>query len=171
MDIHCSYDALIATNKIIAHPKNRNNHPEKQIKILSKVLKRVGIRKPLIISNLSRNLVAGHGVLEALSSLKISKVPVVYQNFKDEISEYNFMIADNETQRHSFFDMNGFLEDMDEFELNDFNVEEFGLADTLNFETPDIESSDDEPGEDNGDKGRAETKEITCPKCGTLIEI
>ena len=36
--ICCSYTELVNTDKLVAHPKNPNKHPERQIIILGKIM-------------------------------------------------------------------------------------------------------------------------------------
>ena len=168
--IHC-HGELVDISTIKVHPKNKNTHPEKQIKILCKVFKKVGIRRPLIVSENSGYLVAGHGVFAALQELNVNPIPVVFQKFVSEEEEYNFMIADNETARHSVFLLNDFLIDMENFgiDLESLDRENYGLE---NIQGPDFPGQESES-EEEEDKipDRAKTKTFNCPNCGETIEV
>ena len=66
------------------HPKNRNTHTRNQIKRLAKLIQDQGFRVPIIVSELSGFIVAGHGRLVAAKRLKLENVPVIYQSFDNE---------------------------------------------------------------------------------------
>ena len=133
MKIECAYDAIVPLENLKTHPKNRNKHPDKQIKALAKIIKVNGIRSPIVVSNLSGYIVKGHGRLLALTILKVSDAPVDYQDYESEEAEMRDRTADNEIARYSEFDQAGFIEDLKEFKIEDIDYEEFGL---LDFELP-----------------------------------
>ena len=76
MKIHCKYDSLIDPKELADHPKNRNKHSNEQIDRLVKLYKYHGIRHPIIISNLSGYIVAGHGRKAAAIKAKMKEFPV-----------------------------------------------------------------------------------------------
>ena len=170
MNVFCKFDSMKDISSIVKHPKNKNIHPQNQIELLKKVLKKNGVRRPLIISKDSGFLVTGHGVLQALDELKEKQAPVVYQSFKSEKDEFRFLISDNEVSRHSYLDIDSFYKDVnvlfgDDFDKNDFGLIDFQQAD-FNVET--FENEDDGDGkQEKPDK----TKSFKCPHCEKLIEI
>lgn len=93
--IKCSYTELVPIHKIQEHPKNPHKHSDEQIERLAKLIDFQGIRHPIIISKRSGFVIAGHGRLMALKRLNIEKVPVDYQDFKNEAQEYSFIVSDN----------------------------------------------------------------------------
>ena len=103
---------LVDIDKVVVNPKNRNVHSEKQIEVLSKLIKVRGFRNPLIVSKRSGFLVAGHGRLKSAKKLGLSKLPVMYQDFESEADEYAFMISDNEIARHATLDTESMLSDL-----------------------------------------------------------
>lgn len=125
---------IIDINDIVINPKNRNHHSEKQINVLSKIIKLRGFRDPLVISKRSGFLISGHARLEAAKKIGMDKIPVIFQNFKDEAEEYAHLIAVNEIARYSEFDQTGFIEDLKGLDLNinELDFEEFGKLD-FNF--------------------------------------
>ena len=36
--IHCAYDELKSIAEVVANPRNPNTHPEKQLKLLAKII-------------------------------------------------------------------------------------------------------------------------------------
>lgn len=105
MKTHCSEVTLVAVEELVAHPRNPNHHSRKQIKALSKILIAQGFRSPIVVSNLSGFIVAGHGRLEAAKLAGFLKVPVDYQDFENEAMEWAHLIADNRIAELASMDM------------------------------------------------------------------
>lgn len=93
--VFCSHDEIVDIMKVIPNPKNPNMHPERQIEILSQVIKAQGWRKPITVSKRSGFVVSGHGRLQAALMLRLDKVPVDYQEYATEAEEYADLVADN----------------------------------------------------------------------------
>lgn len=77
------------------NPINPNRHPKSQIELLAKSISIHGWRWPVIVSNRSGFIVAGHGRVEAASLLGLKTVPVSLQDFATEADEHAFLLADN----------------------------------------------------------------------------
>jgi ParB-like chromosome segregation protein Spo0J len=95
IQIYCGHDKLVAPDKLTPHPKNPNVHPDHQITALAKVLQGNGWRSPITVSNLSGNVVRGHGRLMAAQRLGMTQVPVDYQDYANEQAELADLVADN----------------------------------------------------------------------------
>lgn len=136
--INCSHDELRDIVNLTAHPKNPNTHNDEQIRLLSEIIKHQGWRNPIVISNRSGFIVAGHGRLLAAEKLKLKKVPVDVQDFKTEADELAHLIADNriaelsEIDRGTLADIIGELDDgLFDLQLTGFslaNIDELMLA-------------------------------------------
>jgi ParB-like chromosome segregation protein Spo0J len=107
MLIHCKHDELIPVDDLVPHPQNRNFHPPDQIERLSKLIDYQGLRAPIIVSNLSKHIVKGHGTLQALKLLGWKDIPVQYQDFEDETQEYAFLQSDNAIAAWASLDLSG----------------------------------------------------------------
>lgn len=144
-------------SKIKPNPKNRNNHSKEQIERLCKIIMYQGFRNPLIISNRSGYLVAGHGRLLAAKELGIKEVPVIYQDFDDEDQEYTAAVSDNAISSWAELDLSGINADIPE--LGPFDIDLLGIKDFT--VVPEFE-----PGtlEDQGKLD--EKKPVECPNCG-----
>lgn len=143
--IYCKYDELIDPNDLIDHPKNRNQHNEDQINHLARLYKHHGIRHPIIISNRSKFITAGHGRKLAAIVAKIEKFPVVYQDFESEEKEYAFLQSDNAIGIRSDLNIAGIREDIaifgDLLDLDSLGLEDLNLnIESIDF--PALESSD-----------------------------
>jgi len=110
------------------NPRNRNIHPKEQIDRLGKLLLYQGWRHPVIISNLSGFIVAGHGRVEAAKKVGATTVPVDYQDFPDEESEYAFLQSDNAIASWADLDLSGINTDLADLGP-DFDIDWLGLKD------------------------------------------
>lgn len=124
--IHCKHDELISPKKLKNHPKNRNKHGQDQIERLAELYKYHGVRHPIIVSNLSKCIVAGHGRKLAAIRAGIKEMPVVYQDFDSTEAEYAFIQADNAIALWAELDMAGINMDMADLGP-DFNIDMLGI--------------------------------------------
>jgi hypothetical protein len=142
------------------NPKNPNKHPKDQIERLAKIIRYQGWRSPIIVSNQSGYIIAGHGRLEAAKHLGLSTVPVQYQDFDDEDQEYAHMTADNAIASWAELDLSGINEELPNLGP-DLDIEFLGIK---NFELdPEFKKPFTDPSEKE-----AHRKE--CPHCGVPIE-
>lgn len=95
VEVHCSHSEMVDLFSLVPNPRNPNTHPVKQIELLAKIIKNYGWRHPIIVSKKSGFVVAGHGRREAALLLNLEKVPVDYQDFKNEAEEWAVLINDN----------------------------------------------------------------------------
>ena len=82
--IHCAFDEEKQVEELVAHPRNPNNHSDTQIKLLAKIIAAQGWRAPVVVSERSGFIVAGHARLAAAQLLGVESVPVNVQPFKTE---------------------------------------------------------------------------------------
>ena len=103
--VFCAHDRIVDTDELVGNPRNPNKHPKEQIAALAKIIKRQGWRHPIVVSNRSGFVVKGHGRLLAAKELKVAQVPVDFQDYESEASEYADLMADNKIQEFSELDM------------------------------------------------------------------
>lgn len=130
MKICCVYDSLVPLSELKPHPRNRNTHPDDQISRLARVIEYQGFRHPIVVSNLSGFIVAGHGRLAAAKKLKLKEVPVDYQDFGSEEQEYAFLVSDNAVALWAELDLSGINADIGDLGP-DFDIDLLGIK---NFE-------------------------------------
>ena len=144
MQIHCKHDELINPSKLKNHPKNRNKHGQDQIERLAELYKYHGIRHPIIVSNLSNCIVAGHGRKLAAIRAGIKEMPVVFQDFESLDQEYAFIQSDNAIALWAELDMAGINSDIGDLGP-DFDINMLGIQDfTLDVAEKDFEGDPDE---------------------------
>lgn len=93
--VYCSHDKIVSIAKVIPNPRNPNTHPDRQLEILSQIIKEQGWRQPITVSKRSGFIVKGHGRYQAAIILNADKVPVDYQDYANEAEEWADLIADN----------------------------------------------------------------------------
>ena len=103
--VYCAHDKIVETDSLVGNPRNPNKHPAEQITALAKIIKGQGWRHPIVVSNRSGFVVKGHGRLLAAKELRTPAVPVDYQNYESEASEYADLMADNKIQEFSELDV------------------------------------------------------------------
>lgn len=121
VNVFCAFDEIVETETLKENPKNPNQHPEEQIKLLADVIKRTGWRAPITVSKRSGLIVKGHGRLKAAKLAGFESVPVEYQNFSSEDEENAALLADNRIAEFAEIDSKLLAEMFEEF-----NFEEYG---------------------------------------------
>jgi len=150
--IKCSFKKIVGIEALIPHPKNTNNHPEKQIELLAKIMKFQGIRHPIIVSNLSGFIVAGHGRRLAALKNRWTEYPVDYQDFENEAQEYAFLESDNHLAELAEHDKEKMIAQIKDMDIK-LDLELFGMPDLempIEIDEDKEEKEDDVPDVDEG---------------------
>lgn len=138
MRIECKYDEMMPLKEVEKrwHPDNENAHPEEQIRALAKVIAKIGVRHAIHISKRSGKIAGGHGRLLAFTKLGYDEVPIIWENFEDELEEVNYRASDNIGQ-YAEFNNQEYVLNLEKVgvDIHEVDLEEFGL---INF-TPEIE--------------------------------
>ena len=95
MKINCAHNELVDVHRLQPNPKNPNNHPDRQIELLAKIIDYQGQRSPIVVSKRSGFITKGHGRLQAIQKLGWAKAAVDYQEYDSEAQEYADIVADN----------------------------------------------------------------------------
>jgi hypothetical protein len=86
---------MVDVTELRPHPKNPNRHSDEQVALLSKNIRSLGWRHPVIVSERSGYIVAGHARVLAAGVLGVVSVPVDTQPFASEAEELSYLVADN----------------------------------------------------------------------------
>jgi ParB-like chromosome segregation protein Spo0J len=162
--VYAAHDKLVPLEKIIPNPRNPNTHPEKQIKLLAKIIAAQGWRAPISVSNRSGFIVRGHARLKAAQLLGLDNAPVDYQDYDSEAQEWADLIADNRIAELAEIDLPSLkdalsLADTGEFDIEITGFDEKEIEDLINqLHIPE----DNKPIDEDAMK---DTKN-ECPKCG-----
>ena len=131
--VFCAHDAIVPIKDLQPNPKNPNQHPPEQIKLLASVIRATGWRGPITVSTRSGYIVKGHGRLMAAELDDLKEVPVDYQNYASEAEEMADLTADNRIAELATIDNKMLAEvfaDIDTgeipFMLSGYTEEEYG---------------------------------------------
>ncbi len=127
MEIKATSIVMVPINKIIPNDKNNNIHTEEQKRYARKIFDYQGFRAPLLISNRTGKLVAGHLRLEIAKEKGVKELPCMYQDFDSEEQEYAHLTADNALAAQSSLDFGQINSDILEF--GPFDIELLGIKD------------------------------------------
>ncbi len=125
--VYCSFSELADVAALVPNPRNPNQHKDKQIDLLAKIIKNQGWRAPITVSSRSGFIVRGHGRLMAAQKLGVSQVPVDRQDYATEAEEWADLIADNRIAELSEIDnslLGSLLADID----SEFDIELTGFS-------------------------------------------
>ncbi|WP_371380891.1 site-specific DNA-methyltransferase [Sporomusa aerivorans] len=127
--VHCAYDELADITTLVPNPRNPNQHPQKQIELLAKIIQNQGWRAPITVSNRSGFIVRGHGRLLAAQLLGVNQVPVDRQDYTTEAEEWADLIADNRISELSQIDDSLLASLLSEIGSTDFDTNLTGYSD------------------------------------------
>lgn len=146
-DCMCKHpDAVKTFNKVC--PKNPNQHPPEQIKLLASIIRATGWRAPITVSKRSGLVTKGHGRLMAAQLDDLTDAPVDYQDYASEAEELADLTADNRIAELATTDNKMLAEvfaDIDTgeipFMLSGYTEEEYGnivtaLSEALHTQEP-----------------------------------
>ena len=127
--VYCAHDKVEKITDVKPNPKNPNQHPPEQIKLLAAIIKRQGWRAPITVSTRSGYIVKGHGRLLAAQYMEAEYVPVDYQNYNSDEEEIADLIADNRLAELSEIDNAMLAELFAEIKLDpDFDISLTGFT-------------------------------------------
>nr|WP_092074961.1 site-specific DNA-methyltransferase [Dendrosporobacter quercicolus]NSL49588.1 ParB N-terminal domain-containing protein [Dendrosporobacter quercicolus DSM 1736]SDN23866.1 DNA modification methylase [Dendrosporobacter quercicolus] len=120
--VHCAFTELADVMILVPNPRNPNQHPQKQIEMLAKIIKNQGWRAPITVSSRSGFVVRGHGRLLAAQLLGVGQVPVDRQNYATEAEEWADLVADNRIAELSQIDDALLAELVTDISAGDFDI-------------------------------------------------
>lgn len=88
---------------LIPYPNNAKEHPQRQIRQIARSIQQFGFINPVIIDD-KREVVAGHGRLEAAKLLKLKKIPVIRVEHLTKAEIRAYRLADNQLTLNSGYD-------------------------------------------------------------------
>lgn len=145
MEIKSKEIKYVDIDQLVENPKNCNIHSKEQIDRLAKLIKHHGFRNPLVVSNRSGFVIAGHGRIQAAKKLGMKQLPVIFQDFKDEAEEYTYLTSDNSIASWAEIDLNMVhkeLENLGDFDFDLLGIKDFSNIDAIETELPELNSED-----------------------------
>lgn len=156
MEIKSKEIKIVDISTLKMKKNNRNKHPKEQLEELAKHFKHQGFRNPLIVSNLSGEIVCGNGRYLAALRSGIKQLPVIFQDFDSSEQEYQYHVADNGLGLQAELDFSGINLDLAEF--GPFDIDLLGIKDF----TIDI-------AEKGGKTEPGKKEDKRCPHCNEIL--
>lgn len=160
--VKCAHTKIIDLDELVPNPKNPNQHPPEQIRLLSRIIKHQGQRAPIVVSKRSGFITKGHARLLAIQALGWDRAAIDEQEYANEADEYADMVADNKIAELAETNLSMVLDDVMEFG-EEFDFDLLGIPD---FKLPE----DFEPGSIDDQGKLDEKKPVQCPNCGEMFE-
>lgn len=155
---------FIDINKIIPYEDNPRVHSDIQIEQISKSIKEFGFTVPILIDE-NKNVIAGHGRLDASKSLQLKEVPTITISNLTDQQKKAYIIADNQLTLNSNWNEDLLKSQLSFLTENNFDLNLLGFEDAQldNYfkEIEEIDLTDDFKEFDE----EIETQH-QCPKCG-----
>ncbi len=163
--VACAFDELVPIERLVPNPRNPNQHPESQVRLLAKVIVHQGWRSPVVVSRRSGFIVAGHGRYAAAKVLGVTQVPVDFQDFATEADEWAHLIADNRVAELAETDIAGLRDILAELKGADFDPELAGFDEAALAELL-ADAAEPTAPEDFPEVDENIPIDHQCPKCG-----
>src|SRR6266702_3862913 len=81
-------------NDLRPYPNNARTHSKKQIRQIANSIQRFGFCNPVLIDD-ERQIIAGHGRVEAAKLIGMNEVPTVRLSHLSEADKRAYILADN----------------------------------------------------------------------------
>jgi len=115
------------------HPNNARTHSKKQIRQIAKSIQQFGFCNPVLVDD-AKQIIAGHGRVEAAKLLGIDAVPTVRLSHLSEADKRAYVLADNKLAEKAGWDrellaieLQGLIELDVDIELTGFEMAEIDL--------------------------------------------
>ena len=134
----------IPLDEYVPNPRNDNDHKPEHAELLAKFMRLRGVRHPIIVSNQTGFIVAGHLRLMAAKILELETYPAEYQDFKNQADEYAFLSGDNNLARYAEFNEEKMLSNLEQLDIDvkTFDFQGIGLLD-FGLPKPDVPGKTD----------------------------
>jgi ParB-like chromosome segregation protein Spo0J len=105
---------------LVPYENNSRIHHQDQIDQIAASIKEFGFRNPVIVDG--KNILAGHGRVEAAKQLGILEVPTIDASDLSEDQKRAFIIADNKIPLNAEWDESVLLAEIEKLKLKDFDL-------------------------------------------------
>src|SRR6516164_3990326 len=122
----------IPVRELHPYPNNARKHTERQIRQLMSSVSRFGFNNPVLIDD-NKQIIAGHGRVEAAKRLGIDAVPTCRLSHLSEPEKRAYILADNRLAEKAHWDKEMVAIELQGLIDLDFDVELTG------FDTPEID--------------------------------
>jgi site-specific DNA-methyltransferase (adenine-specific) len=116
--------------KLIPYASNSRTHSDAQVAQIAASIKEFGWTNPILVSG-DNSIIAGHGRLMAARKLDMEEVPVIVLDHLSKAQQRALVIADNQLALNAGWDMNMLKAEIEDLNLENFNLELLGFDDAF----------------------------------------
>jgi len=116
--------------KLIPYAANSRTHSDAQVAQIAASIKEFGWTNPILVSG-DNSIIAGHGRLMAARKLEMEEVPVIVLDHLSKAQQRALVIADNQLALNAGWDMNMLKAEIEDLNLENFNLELLGFDDNF----------------------------------------
>jgi ParB-like chromosome segregation protein Spo0J len=117
----------VAVRALRSHPRNARTHSKKQIRQIANSIERFGFNNPVLVDD-DKQIIAGHGRVQAAKLLGIAEVPSVRLSHLSEVEKQAYILADNRLAELAGWDREILAIELQALVDLDFEVELTGLS-------------------------------------------
>jgi DNA modification methylase len=114
--------------KLIPYAANSRTHSDAQVAQIAASIKEFGWTNPILIDG-DNTIIAGHGRLLAARKLGMEEVPAIILDHLTKAQQRALVIADNQLALNAGWDMNMLKAEIEDLNLENFNLELLGFDD------------------------------------------
>lgn len=167
----------VRIDELIPYANNAKIHGPDQIEQLRRSLRQFGFVSPVLIDE-DKNLIAGHGRVEAARAEGMTEVPYVTVSDLTEAQRRAYIIADNRLTEAGVWDAGRLKLEMQELQALEFDTELTGFT-MAEVETIHVSAHERAKPEaevealdlDEAPARREGAMQCHCPKCGFVFEV
>lgn len=131
---------LVPVGELIPYVNNARTHSDGQIVKLQASIREFGFVNPVLIDG-SKNIIAGHGRVEAAKREGISEVPCVFVEHLTDTQRKAYILADNRLAEDAGWDVDILKLELDALANLDFDIALTGF-DVSDMSAPDVSDDD-----------------------------
>jgi DNA modification methylase len=113
---------------LIPYAANSRTHSDAQVAQIAASIKEFGWTNPILIDD-DNTIIAGHGRLLAARKLGLEEVPAIILDHLTKAQQRALVIADNQLALNAGWDMNMLKAEIEDLNLENFNLELLGFDD------------------------------------------
>lgn len=132
----------VAVAVLKPYERNAKIHSGEQVQKIAESIKEFGFLSPCLIDR-EKNIIAGHGRVEAAKLLGLETVPCVFIEGLSDEQRRAYILADNKLTEMGEWDMDLVMSELTDLDAAGFDIEVTGFE--LELEEPEITEDDFEP--------------------------
>jgi DNA modification methylase len=117
-----------AVSDLLPYISNSRTHSDAQVAQIAASIKEFGWTNPILVAG-DDTIIAGHGRLLAARKLALVEVPVIVLDHLSKAQQRALVIADNQLAMNAGWDMNMLKAEIEDLNLENFNLELLGFDD------------------------------------------